>query len=337
MRAIVLDYERRALEDRDVPAPDHVAAGEVLFRVEEAGVCGTDRELASFRFGYPPQGEPYLILGHEAAGTVVSIGSEVKGIVPGDLVAPMIRRGCAPPCACCARRRADLCLTGRYRERGLFGLHGYLTAMAVDCQEDLAVVPRALASLAVLAEPLSVVEKAVSTAIRLRQEPARNALILGAGPIGLLAAMVLRLRGLEVALYSLEAADHPRARLAEQAGAQYLTTLSGFQADIVLEATGSTQAAFSAIACLGPLGVGALLGAGSGAGNLSFLDLVVNNQVVFGSVNAGPDDFRAAVGDLGRFDPLAAGKLIHRVPFSQYRETITGPISGTVKWVHVLH
>lgn len=337
MRAVVLDYERRALEDRDVSAPESPAAGEVLFRVEEVGVCGTDRELASFRFGYPPEGQSYLVPGHEAAGTVVSAGAGVTDIEPGDLVVPMIRRGCAPPCACCARRRADLCVTGNYRERGLFGLHGYLTQMAVDRREDLIVVPRALAGLAVLAEPLSVVEKAISTALRMRLEPPRTALVLGAGPIGILAAMVLRLRGLDVSLHSLEDPDHPRARLAAQSGAAYLASLAGIRADIVLEATGSPQGAFAAIGCLGPLGVCGLLGAGSGTGDLSFLDLVVNNQVVFGSVNAGPDDFAAAAGDLGRFDPVVAGKLIHRVPFSQYRETIAGPIPGTAKWVHVLH
>src|ERR1700730_2819409 len=117
MRAVALDFERRALIEREVPAPEIARDDDVLFRVEEVRVCGTDRELASFRLGYPPEGESFLVLGHEAAGRVIKVGAAVTSLRTGDCVVPIIRRGCSPPCPCCARRRSDLCVSGNYRER----------------------------------------------------------------------------------------------------------------------------------------------------------------------------------------------------------------------------
>ena len=336
MRAVALDFERRALVEREVAAPEIARDDHVLFRVVEVGVCGTDRELASFRLGYPPEGESILVLGHEAAGRVIEVGAAVTSLRPGDCVVPMIRRGCSPPCPCCARRRSDLCVSGKYRERGIFGLHGYFCEMAVDSERDLITVPERLAEFAVLAEPLSVVEKAIQTAMKFREEPPVTAGVLGAGPVGLLAAMALRARGLDVWLYSLEPENHPRARLAEQIGARYVRSLD-FPADIVVEATGAAQAAFAAIRCLTPLGICALLGADTGEGRVSFRDLVVGNRIVFGSVNASPEAFALAIEDLGRFDPAMLRKLIERRPFSAFAESIAAPSSGTAKIAHVIH
>ncbi|MGH9660256.1 MAG: alcohol dehydrogenase catalytic domain-containing protein, partial [Bryobacteraceae bacterium] len=237
MRAIGLDFDRREVAEREVDAPRIAAPGEVLWRVAQVGVCGTDRELAAFRLGSPPPGRSFLVLGHEAVGQVVEVGPAVRLLRPGDWVAPMIRRPCAPHCASCARRRPDLCTTGGYGERGISGLDGYLGDVAVDPEASLVRIDGALAEVAVLAEPLSVVEKAIDTAMHYRQEPARTALVIGAGPVGLLAAMALRLRGLEVSLHSLEPPEHPRARLAERAGARYLARPE--PADVVLEATGA--------------------------------------------------------------------------------------------------
>jgi threonine dehydrogenase-like Zn-dependent dehydrogenase len=336
MRAVALDFEQRRLTKREVQTPKIAQDDQVLFRVDEVGVCGTDRELASFRLGYPPEGESFLVLGHEAAGRVIEVGAAVTSLRRGDCVVPMIRRACSPPCPSCAHRRSDLCVTGNYRERGIFGLHGYFCEMAVDSEQDLVAVPERLAEFAVLAEPLSVVEKAIQTAMRFREEPPATAGVLGAGPIGLLAAMALRARGLDVWLYSLESADHPRARLAEQMGARYVRSLD-FQADIVVEATGAAEAAFAAIRCLTPLGVCALLGAATGEGHVSFRDLVLGNRIVFGSVNASPEAFALAIEDLGRFDPAMLRKLIDRRPFAAFPESIGAPSSGTAKIAHVIH
>src|SRR5205085_134553 len=151
--------------------------------------------------------------------------------------------------------------------------------------------------------------------------------------VGLLAAMGLRARGLDVWLYSLESANHPRARLAEQIGARYVRS----QADIVIEATGAADAAFAAIRCLTPLGVCALLGTAIGDGHVSFRDLVEGNRIVFGSVNASPEAFALAIEDLGRFDPAMLRKLIDRRPFAAFPESIASPSSGTAKIAHVIH
>ena len=137
MRAVGLSYANRRLEFRQVPEPSIVGPTEVLLRVREVGVCGTDRELALFRLGFPPAGEEFLILGHEALAQVVACGSGVRRLRPGDWVVPMVRRPCRPPCPSCARGRRDLCLAPEQRERGIFGLHGYLAEYAVDDEEYL--------------------------------------------------------------------------------------------------------------------------------------------------------------------------------------------------------
>jgi len=114
MRSVALDYDTRRLVRRQAPEPGAIGPREALFRVHQAGICGTDRDLARFRYGYPPEGESCLILGHEALGQVVESGSEAGGLARGDWVVPMIRRACAPACASCARGRRDLCLTDGY-------------------------------------------------------------------------------------------------------------------------------------------------------------------------------------------------------------------------------
>ncbi|HTM49004.1 MAG TPA: alcohol dehydrogenase catalytic domain-containing protein [Bryobacteraceae bacterium] len=337
MRAVALDFNERRLIEWDAPAPRILRQDEVLFQVEEVGVCGTDRELALFHLGHPPEGESRLVIGHEAFGRVRATGSAVRSFQPGDCVVPMIRRRCPAVCPSCARGRFDLCTTGQYGERGIYGLHGYFCELAVDSERDLVAVPPELASFAVLAEPLSVVEKAVSMAVAFRQEPAGAALVLGAGPIGLLAALALRLRGLEVHLQSLEPPGHPRARLVRAAGAAYLGPRQSLPpADIVVEATGSAQAAFNAIRALAPLGVCALLGAGEGQGHVSFRDLVVGNRVVFGSVNAGRDSFALAIEDLGRADPNFLNAMVERRPFADFPRSLADPSSGTAKIAHVI-
>jgi threonine dehydrogenase-like Zn-dependent dehydrogenase len=336
VRAVALDFERKQLIDTQVDSPCLVRPDQVLFRVREVGVCGTDRDLSAFRLGFPPRGETILVLGHEAAGQVVEIGSAVKDLTPGDWVVPTVRRSCSPPCASCRRGRRDLCLTGASLERGIAGLHGYFSDYALDSREDLVRVPGALADYAVLMEPLSVVEKVIETALRLHAGEPATALVLGAGPIGLLAALALQARGLEPSIYSLEPPDHPRARLAAAAGIRYVESLAGVAADVIVEAAGSAEAALRSLQCLRPLGVCGILGAPNASGMMPFRNLLLNNQIVFGSVNASPQSFRAALEDLGRFDRGILDRMIRRVAFSEFRETIFNPAPDAPKLVHVL-
>ncbi len=334
MRALSVNFSSRRLEVRGLPRPDLTDPEEALFRVLETGVCGTDRDLAGFLFGYPPEGDDFLVLGHEAVGQVIEAGAATS-LRPGDYVVPTVRRACRPACATCGRARPDLCLSGNYRERGIMGLHGYFTEFATDRAEHLIRIPPELVDIAVLAEPLSVVEKAIDRALAIREEPACTALILGAGPVGLLAAMAFRSRGIEPSLHSLEPPGHPRALLAEHAGARYLAAIEG-RFDIVIEATGAVAAAYAGIRALAALGVCVILGATQGAGDLAFLDLIVGNQAVVGSVNASASSFARAVEDLSRFDAGLLRRLLHRYSFDEYESSFTAG-GETVKRVHVLH
>ena len=335
MRAVTLDYQERLLRERELAAPEIATPTQVLMRVIEAGVCGTDRELATFRFGSPPEGESHLILGHEALGQVIATGNSVTTFKAGDLVVPMVRRACSPACMSCGRSRRDLCITGNYRERGIMGAHGYFAEFAVDEAEDLVPVPAALAEFGVLLEPLSVVEKAVEIAFRLHELGPRSAAVLGAGAIGILSALVLQLRGLDVTVISLEPEDSPRAELLRRAGVRY-TSAMGDRVDILIEATGSASAALHGLTLLGPLGVMVVLGASIGEGTVSFLDLVVQNQMVAGSVNASPESFAAGVLDLGRLNPSILRGMIHRVGFGDFENSILGPPHMSPKVVHAI-
>ncbi|MBL8232529.1 MAG: alcohol dehydrogenase catalytic domain-containing protein, partial [Bryobacterales bacterium] len=294
MRALALDYDSRTLHENNFADPCLKQEGDVLFRVLEVGVCGTDRALVNFAFGYPPAGERRLILGHEALGMVEQSAS--PRFRAGDLVAPLIRRACESSCRFCATGRRDLCETSAYTERGIMGAHGYFADLAVDHEQDLVAIPAELRGSAVLLEPLSVVEKAIRVALRAMEHEPRSAVVLGAGPIGYLSTLALLARGIAVTVASLEP-DCPPLRAA---GADYRCG-NPPHAEIVVEATGSGQAAFGAIGLLSPGGAAVILGAMNTTGEFPFHDLIVGNRKVIGSVNTAPIDFEAAVEDLRRF------------------------------------
>jgi glucose 1-dehydrogenase len=335
MKALALNFATHSLEWIEPEPPEFYANRDVLYRVHEVGICGTDRALASFRLGAPPADETKLVLGHEALGQVLDVGSGVKSLNRGDWVVPTVRRACKPPCSSCGRGRRDLCISGKYTERGILRLHGYFTERAVDTEDDLIRVPLKLVDFGVLIEPLSIVEKAIVRALAVHEGEPRTALVLGLGPIGMLTAMALKVRGFGVRVHSLEPADHPRVAILRLQDIPYEPRLTG-SADIVIEAAGSTDAALSALQKMPPLGVMVVLGAPDGAGPVPFLRMIVNNQTVVGSVNADADSFRAAVEDLARFDRRALAALITRARFSDLDKSLTGPPMVAPKVVHVL-
>ena len=335
MLAIGLDYSTRQLTERELPEPVLAGPEDVLFRVREVGICGTDRELARFAFGYPPAGGEFLALGHEALGEIVEMGPAVRGLRKGDLVVPTIRRACPGPCPSCGAGRRDLCRTGEYRERGIYGLHGYLASFAVDSVRDLVTIPAALASYAILVEPLSSVEKVVESVFRCHQADPQTALVLGAGPIGILAALRLQLQGIKVTVQSLEPKGDPRVELLEQAGVRYENAGRDL-VDLVIEATGSAEAGLAGLARLAPNGVLGLLGARDGQGTIRWLEMIRNNQTVVGSVNAALSHFKRAVKTLGMLERRTLARLIARVDRARIHEAISNPLAGAVKVVHVL-
>jgi threonine dehydrogenase-like Zn-dependent dehydrogenase len=313
---------QRDLRIIDVPAPQLRNEHDVTIRVREVGICGTDREIGDYHYGSPPAGAERLVLGHEAVGEVVAVGPAVRRLKLGDLVVVTVRRPCSDPeCLACRAGRQDFCTTGHFRERGIKGADGFMTELVVEDERYLVRVPKALSDVAVLVEPLSIAAKAaveLDTIIRRYPwEPAGvRALVLGAGPIGLLAAMMLRARDVDTFVYSLEPADSDRADLVRSVGAAYvsardipITEIASHTGalDVIFEAVGVAKVAFPAISALAPNGIFILSGL-PGPGPLVESDLngimrsvVLGNQVLFGVVNASRAAFEESVGYLERF------------------------------------
>ncbi|MBI4891446.1 MAG: alcohol dehydrogenase catalytic domain-containing protein [Acidobacteria bacterium] len=335
MRALCLDFERKTVREAriaDAPAP---GPGEVRLRLYELGVCATDRELSQFHFGEPPPGESLLALGHEALAQVVETGPGVEQLQSGDWVVPMIRRACVPACDHCRQGRLDLCQTDGYTERGIFRSHGYFAPFATDPAGALIRVPDGLLDIAVLAEPLSVAEKAVETGFRCHPLRPRTACILGAGPLGLLSAMILSARGLEVEVVSLEDEDDRRVKLLRTMGVRYRRGTASGRFDLVLEAAGAPRAAEAALNWLAPCGVLVLIGAPDAAIALPGVRTIVDNLSVAGIVNAARCHFELALADLSSLPRPWLEALIERRPAHAWRESLTTP-SASPKLVHRL-
>jgi len=156
MKAVAVDPARRSVQLVDRPEPALAAPTDVKVRILDVGVCGTDREICGFEYGTPPAGEAQLVIGHESLGEVVEVGAAVRGLRPGDLVVPTVRRPCAhPECVACRAGRQDFCYTGDFQERGIKQRHGYMTELVVDDVRYMNVVPRALRDVAVLSRSRS--------------------------------------------------------------------------------------------------------------------------------------------------------------------------------------
>src|SRR5437762_4869184 len=289
----------------EVPAL-HAREGEVLVRTLEVGVCGTDREISEGLFGIPPEDEPTLVLGHEALAVVERSG---YGLTRGELVTATVRRSCGH-CVACAADSPDSCLTGDYSERGITRLHGYARELVAEDPTQLVAIPKSLGRLGVLAEPTSICERALRHARTIGgRQPweLERALVIVAGAVGLLMTYPLRLADVEVWTASLESENE----LVEQAGACYASTqddelseLGKF--DLVIEAAGNAQLMAQTLSLLRRSGVACLLGIDPRDqkveldGPVLGVDTILENHVLFGSVNAHRQDWLAAVDDLDR-------------------------------------
>ncbi len=331
----------RSARRLQLPRPP-LEPGALRTRVLEVGIDGTDSEIDAGKYGAAPRGSNLLVIGHEALGRVEEVGANVGGFQPGDLVVATVRR--PDDCPNCRAGESDMCLYGNYTERGIRGAHGYMGEYYSEVPEFLIKIPPSMRPFAVLLEPLSVVEKAVAQAWKLQErlhwEPKR-AVVLGAGPIGLLAVILLRLRGLEVHTYAATPSGDYRTQVIESLGAEYesvqdrpLDSLKAHlgQIDFILEATGASLVAFQAMAALGTNGALALTGVSAGQRRLEVpadalnLSLVLGNRVVFGSVNANRRYFEMGVGHFQEADRRWPGifqRLItRRVPFNEFRSAL---------------
>jgi len=341
---------KRRVELVALEEPRISSATQVKLRILEVGVCGTDREICQFHHGIVPQGSEFLVLGHESLAEVVETGPAVGRFRPGDLAVPMVRLPCGhADRAACRGGRADFCSSGDFFERGIKQAHGFMTDFVVDEEAWLNPVPQELREVAVLVEPLTIAEKTLAE-IRVIQQrlpyerrPGR-AVVLGAGPVGLLGAMALVNAGFETYIYSREVPPNPRADVTAAIGATYISSQmqSAEQLartvgniDVVYEAIGASQTAFDLLEVLGANGLFCFTGVPRHGQPISvhadrlLYNLVLKNQAILGAVNAGRDAFDAAVRDLGLFYkrwPQAVRALITgRYPLAEFREPIVVP------------
>ncbi|MEU8234402.1 glucose 1-dehydrogenase [Actinoplanes sp. NPDC048967] len=317
--------------------PDPVAGDhELLVEGLALGVCGTDREIVAGGYGWAPPGRDRLILGHESLGRVRQAPSG-SAFTAGDLVVGVVRRPDPVPCGACAHGEFDMCRNGRYTERGIKQLDGY-AAELWTVETDYAVsLDSRLADVGMLMEPTTVVAKAWEQIDRIGarawNEP-KTVLVTGAGPIGLLAALLGVQRGLDVHLLD-RVTDGPKVGAVAALGATYhhdpVTDVAGkLRPDIVIEATGAGSVVFDAIANTGTYGITCLTGV-STAGRTITIDagadnrqLVLENDVVVGSVNANLRHYQLAAQALAQADLGWLHQLItRRIPLERFADALT--------------
>jgi threonine dehydrogenase-like Zn-dependent dehydrogenase len=313
-----------------VPDPS-LSEGTVLVQALALGICGTDREIAAGEYGWAPSGCEHLILGHESLGRVLEAPAG-SGVTKGDLVAGIVRRPDPVPCPACAKGAWDMCRNGLYTERGIKERHGYGSELfRVEADFTIKIDP-ALGLLGVLLEPTSVVAKAWEHVERIGARGGgwqpQCALVTGAGPIGLLAALIGRQRGLAVHVLDRNR-DGPKPELVRALGATYHTALGDLAPDVVIECTGADPVVLDVLDRAAPDGVVCLTGVSSGGRKMPFdvgahnRRMVLENHVVFGSVNANRRHYAAAAETLAKADPKWLERLItRRVPLARWREAI---------------
>ncbi len=335
MRALtVVPLKANSAEVTEMPDPQP-RDGELLVDGIAIGVCGTDIEIVGGEYGWAPPGEERLVLGHESLGRVreAPAGSDFS---EGDLVVGVVRRPDPVPCLPCSRGEFDMCRNGRYTERGIKEIHGY-GSEKWTVEADYAVkLDASLESVGMLMEPTTILAKAWDHITRIGSrspfEPER-VLITGAGPIGLLGAMLGKQRGLDVHVLD-RVTDGPKPKLVEDLGGTYhsgdmASAVGHCKPDIIIEATGVGQLVFDAMQETNAGGITCLTGVSPtgrelkvDAGSIN-RELVLENDVVFGSVNANLRHYKAAAEALAKADRSWLERLVtRRVPLDRFQEAL---------------
>lgn len=332
MRAMTVipgDADSGRLDDVDEPDP---ADGTVLVEGLSVGICGTDAEIMHEGYGWPPAGRERLVLGHESLGRVVQ-APPVSGLSPGDLVAGIVRHPDPEPCPACARGQWDYCRNGRYTERGIKERDGFGAERWRAETGHLVRLPEQLGEVGVLAEPTSVVAKAwrqVELVAHRAWAHPRTALVTGAGPVGLLAALLGVQRGLEVTVLDRVTTGR-KPELVRKLGGRYIDDLRQYQGepDVVIEATGVAELVFGTARLLAPGGVCCLTGLSSGSHDVTIpgaalnKELVLENNVLVGSVNAARENWVDGVAALAAADRSWLESLItRRVPMTSWTDAL---------------
>ncbi len=340
MKAVaVIPGKPNSIHMREVPKPtlDEIPGGRgVLVKVLRVGVDGTDKEINAAEYGAAPPGSDYLITGHESFGIVEEVGKNVGELSPGDYVVATVRR---PGNSVYDQIGTyDMTTDDTYYERGINLRHGFLAEYYVDAPEYIVRVPQGLKHIGVLMEPMSVAEKGIAQAYeiqrRLRVWRPRKGAVMGSGTLGLLATLILRLRGLDVVTFGKTDGPMLNSELIEDLGATYVSSArmgigeaSGSYGpfDIIFEGTGSSAVAFQAAEFLGKNGVLVLSSITGGGKTLEIpadkinLDFVLGNKVMVGTVNANREYFEMGAKDLSQGELQYPGWL---------SRLLTNPVRG---------
>lgn len=319
----------------EVPKPVATGDENVIVQVLCVGLDGTDREIIVDNFARYPEGKSEMMIGHELLGVVAEAGAE-SGLSRGDLVTALVRRPCADPdCATCRSGRQDFCQTGRYLERGIQGADGFICEYIADHAKYLVKVPVECLAYGVLVEPQSIVEKVWNQAQIIQQRTLwqpQTALILGSGPLGILAALTCRVLGLDTYVWSKSDSESLNAAMIRSVGAHYRQAVSaaegeffsglteyanelGKSFDMIWECSGHAPLGFEAIPLLNRNGILALLGVTPGKGRLdlpsdsTYREMVIKNKCIIGSVNASHHDFMTAINRLRDIERQYPGML----------------------------
>ncbi|MFC2013549.1 alcohol dehydrogenase catalytic domain-containing protein [Chloroflexota bacterium] len=357
----------------NLPKPKVSQSDEVLVRVKAAGVDGTDYNMVRHNLQDIDKGRDEIVMGHEMVGVVEAVGSNVKSVAPGDAVVMTVRRGCGI-CQPCLHNQSDMCMTGLYTERGIHKRDGFFTELVVDQEQYVVKVPSELKELAVFTEPLSIAEKGI-TQLRTIQSRfpwtcehseheflaadwggCKIALVLGAGPLGILAAALLKLAEVYTFVADIVPEDSLKVHLVEKMGAYYIDARgktpqemvelccgSSGRLDIVFEASGAAATAVELVNYMSRSSIYVMTGIPQeelliqvDAAQL-VRQIVRNNQVVVGSVNSNRNHFEAALKDIpainSRFGGMLYEMITHRFKLQDHEQIFTPTDQQHIKTV----
>jgi threonine dehydrogenase-like Zn-dependent dehydrogenase len=348
MKAIaVYPGKANSVHLEDIPEPSLDQIGDdrgVLVRVLKVGVDATDREINDALYGNAPPGDNHLVLGHESFGVVEAVGKNVRKFKPGDYVTATVRR---PGNSIYDKIGTyDMTSEETYYERGINLLHGYLTESFVDHEDYIVRVPQGLKHLHVLMEPMSCAAKAIQQAYevqrRMKVWSPQRAFVMGAGQIGLLATLVLKLRGLDVYTMARSAAPTLNSEIVEGMEATYVSlgetpvkelAARVGKADLIVDATGSSHVAFESMQVLGHNGVLVWTSITGGKRQVELpsdeinIDWVLGNKLLLGSVNANREHFESGIRD------LALGEMMYP---NVIEKILTNPVDGLDNYAEMM-
>jgi threonine dehydrogenase-like Zn-dependent dehydrogenase len=310
LKAIIVTPGRRGSVTLSQVEEPNQATNQTLLRPVKVGFDRTDLDINDGLYGEAPSGSSYLVAAHECLASVETPSPDSQ-LQRGDLVVPTVRR--PDSCPNCLAGESDMCVKGDYKEHGIKGLNGFASEVAVSDTDFLVSVPDELEDVAVLLEPMSVAEKGIFQIFRVQErmlwKPER-ALVLGAGPLGILSTFLLRIKGLDVTAVATRSVESLKAKLVTSVGATYVdSNESGLESlgkfDIILEDTGVTELATKSLSLLKNNGAVCMLGIyGSSVQSFDlgtlYTGLVLGNKVVLGSVNANKKYFEMGLKDFLR-------------------------------------